>query len=286
MSRIAILTHENDNFYGDTYILKDLSEIWKENGHSIEVVKGTAKTTEADLAFNHVDVTETPDEYLKFAGMFPRVINGAVIDISKRFISSNICRAGEAVDGPVIVKTNLNCGGIPEASLRWRTAPPETIIQEKLTSLRNLKTDWSKVSLMQALDYPVFDSVEAVPLEIWTNPNLVVERFVAERKDDFYCVRIWIFFGDRETNTLAYSNQKVAKSATIVHREPIQDVPDELRERRKELGFDFGKFDYVMIDGKAVLLDANRTPTQRMQSRESTMPGLLELAKGLNGFLE
>jgi len=38
-------------------------------------------------------------------------------------------------------------------------------------------------------------------------------------------------------------------------------VPEELHAMWARLGFDFGKFDYVVRDGQIVLLDANRTPT-------------------------
>jgi hypothetical protein len=37
-------------------------------------------------------------------------------------------------------------------------------------------------------------------------------------------------------------------------------VPDFLRAERERLGFDYGKFDFVIHDGQAVLLDANKTP--------------------------
>lgn len=287
MSRIAILTHEYDDFYGETYFLKEFSEIWKENGHSVEVLNGTAKTTEADLAILHLDMTETPDEYLRFARTsFPRVLNDKIKDVSKRSISSNICHAGEAVEGPVIVKTNLNCGGIPEALRRRRADGMATKIRDKLKNVFSFKSHWSKVSFLHPLEYPVFESAEKVPTEVWTNPNLVVERFLPERKDDFYCLRIWTFFGDRETHLLTFSKHKILKSTTIMHREKLGDVPDELREKRKELGFDFGKFDYVMVDGKAVLFDANRTPTLNAFTKQAAMPGLLELASGIDSFLK
>jgi hypothetical protein len=62
-------------------------------------------------------------------------------------------------------------------------------------------------------------------------------------------------------------------------------VPDELREMRKSLGFDFGKFDYAIVDGRVVLYDANRTPAVGNFSREQFMPRIRLLAEGLNAFL-
>ena len=38
--------------------------------------------------------------------------------------------------------------------------------------------------------------------------------------------------------------------------------PDEsIRKFRRDLGFDYGKFDYVVHEGETVLLDINPTPT-------------------------
>jgi ABC-type uncharacterized transport system ATPase component len=37
------------------------------------------------------------------------------------------------------------------------------------------------------------------------------------------------------------------------------DTHPEILQLRKQLGFDYGKFDYVIHEGKVVLLDANKT---------------------------
>ena len=78
------------------------------------------------------------------------------------------------------------------------------------------------------------------------------------------------------------SRHPVVKVANIYRHEYLHEVPDSLRETRRALGFDFGKFDYVMVDGQAILLDANKTPTIAGTSRT---PNLLRLAKGLSGFV-
>lgn len=49
------------------------------------------------------------------------------------------------------------------------------------------------------------------------------------------------------------------KSNAILASETIA-VPEELRAERHRLGFDYGKFDFVVRDGVAILLDANKTP--------------------------
>ena len=57
------------------------------------------------------------------------------------------------------------------------------------------------------------------------------------------------------------SSRPIVKAANIVRRDYDLPIPDKLRAMREELGFDYGKFDYVVADGEVALLDANRTPT-------------------------
>ena len=50
------------------------------------------------------------------------------------------------------------------------------------------------------------------------------------------------------------------------------------------MGFDFGKFDYGIVDEQVILYDANRTPTLG-GVREQYMPRVRLLADGLKSFL-
>ena len=131
--QIVILTHARQGLGGHAMLERLWREHWQPAGLSVQVQQGLAKPPPADLALLHVDLTVTPPEYLTLADRYPRCLNRAVTDISKRRISQ-------------------------------RRVPPNF------------------------------------------------------------------------------------------------DVPPALRRRRAELGFDFGKFDYVVQDGEPVLLDANRTP--------------------------
>ena len=47
-------------------------------------------------------------------GQSPVVVNLGTCDISKRRTSRQLVAGPEEFDGPVMVKTNLNCGGDPE----------------------------------------------------------------------------------------------------------------------------------------------------------------------------
>ena len=106
---------------------------------------------------------------------------------------------------------------------------------------------------------------------------------MAERQGDLYALRTWIFFGDREYNSVGYATCPVVKAGDIIKRHDTE-VPDDLRAMRRELGFDYGKFDYVMVDGRSVLFDANRTPTMGNRSLADYRDRGRMLAEGLGSY--
>jgi hypothetical protein len=137
----------------------------------------------------------------------------------------------------------------------------------------------------------VFDSLAAVPVGVWRNPNLVVEKFLPERNEDGeYLLRIWVFLGDSEIYYQGVSRDPVVKGANTIRREFLDpaDLPPSLRETRKRLGFDYGKFDFGLVDGEVVLYDVNRTPGFPRTADESPMIGqaIQMLSRGLDSFVD
>jgi hypothetical protein len=90
--------------------------------------------------------------------------------------------------------------------------------------------------------------------------------------------------GSRERCTRVVTPDQVSKAGGILRHGP-SEIPDQLRRERERLGFDFGKFDFVIHDGEPVLLDANRTPgiARRLQSQMEE--GARNLARGLDELL-
>jgi len=274
MGHILILVHQHGSFDKPRYFMREIADVWRQQGHRISVAHGPARrAVAADVAVLHVDLTIVPDDHLEFMRQYPVVINGRVKDISKRVISRNVVSEGDGYDGPVIVKTNRNYGGIMEAQL--------AAAQGKSRG----GGGGGPTFVCEPKDYAVYRSARDVPEATWRHPDLVVEKFLAEQRDGCYCLRTWVFMGNRETNSLSWARQPIVKSDAVIRREPVADVPDELREMRKSLGFDFGKFDYAIVDGRVVLYDANRTPAVGNFSREQFMPRIRLLAEGLNAFL-
>jgi len=258
-------------------MLNGVATQWREGGFEVTVNDDPDKKIDADIAILHVDLTVVPDAYMEFMKRYPLAINARVRDISKRHISSDIVRYADRYKGPVIIKTNLNCGGAAEGILAQETS----LIRKLIRGVRR-RLHWSMRAEINMWHYPIFDSVKQVPLPVWLNPHLVVERFLPEMRDGLYCLRSWRFLGDAEEHELMYSKQPIVKSPVAVRIEKSNEIPDELRRMRSEMGFDFGKFDYGIVDGRVVLYDANRTPV--MLASPKNLPSFKLLATGIESF--
>jgi hypothetical protein len=240
---------------------------WEAMGCTVDVMRGTRQQRRADLMIPHVDLTITPQAYVDLLRAYPNVVNRYVADISKSRISTHLIARNDPYTGPVIVKTDRNYGGVPERLLfppsrfrpsRWAWSARRLIGKVLGTDLRRVA--WRYVESMPPDAYPVFPSVRDVPNGVFENTNLVVERFLPEIADGLYCLRYYYFFGSAGINLLFRSKEKrIVKAETALNVEEVP-MPTELDSMRGKLGFDYGKFDYALRDGRVVLFDVNPTP--------------------------
>lgn len=287
MARILILCHELDSFDSLTYLVRLFVPVWREMGHEVRVHGGVANLPDADLAVLHVDLTRTPQDYLAALQRYPRVINGAVTDISKRLFSKQLVTRHDGYDGPVILKTDQNCSASPEQRHASSPASPAE-------RLRRAYTDWSRrkqYRRMQQLAGPqdiagywVVEQANRLPGFAWRDPYWVVERFLPEQDEHGFYLRQWVFLGAQELSSCSLSRQRVVKAENVIQREFVP-VPETLREWRRKLGFDYGKFDYVMRDGEVILFDVNRTPTASSRASDELGPEIERLAQGIADFV-
>lgn len=273
MAKILVVTHRFDQFRlgsVSVYMLHDILLAMEAKGHAVHVARGIDPAVEADLAIAHVDCSRTPEAYLEYVRSFPRSVNGSVADITKRAVSGAVLDRDSEWDGPVIVKSDLNYRGIPEkrhnAAARKRDVSPP-------------HPDAPVIDR-----YDIFDSPAEVPDACWGDPDRVVERFLAEDDPDGYAMRTWVFMGAKGRCRRHVSRSRIIKSSEIVRSRDVA-VPDELAERRRRMGFDFGKFDFVLHEGRAVLLDANKTPGTTLSLRRSIREGSSTLPSGLERML-
>jgi hypothetical protein len=274
MATLTVVTHEYDVFayrnpegrLGSPYLLFDVLQQLQAMGHRCQVVKG-AKAVSADAALLHVDATIVGEDYLALAANYARTVNFGAADISKRRISRLLLAKGDAWDGPVIVKADLNNQGTMEdihnrMALKAGRPPPHPGVRKTGA-------------------YRVVERLADVEDAVWDDPALVVERFIPEPDPDGgFVIRTWVFMGAKERCTRFVTPTHLSKAGDVL-RYAAMEVPAQLRAERERLGFDFGKFDFVMRGGEPVLLDANRTPGVAAAILPLMKAGAPALAQGL-----
>lgn len=269
MARIVILEHEFQ--LANPFMVVAFAQRWEILGHEVLWHRGTERPPPGDLAILHVNMTAIPDDYRALCDHYPRVINGDVVDISKRVFSTNLVTIDDPWKGPVIVKTNANFGGLPEANA--------------LAAAKKLGRNSNIPSSPVLQHYPIYPSVREVPLQVWQEPKLIVERFTPEVDEQGnFCVRVWTFFGNQQRCSLWGSKDQQVKSSNAIKRDQV-DPPRNLGSWRQRLGFDFGKFDFVIYEGQEVLLDVNRTPSFPKRGSPNAEAAADQLAQGINEFL-
>lgn len=259
---------------GHGYVMSLLADLWRAAGHT--VTSGLIKVLDADIGIVHIDLTTIPTSALPANPHRRPLLNANLLDISKTAISHQLVHPDDGYRGPVIIKTNANSTGSGEriGTSRWTA----TRIRRRLTT----RLPWTMVRTLPRR-YPILDDATHVPTWVWKRSDLVVERFTPERAGNDYVVRTWLFLGDQEYVVKLRSPTPIVKSSTATSHELIDDVPDEIRRHRADLRADYGKFDYVIVDGQAILLDANKTPTA--DHIDGPGPHLARLATGLTHFL-
>jgi len=248
--KIAVLFHERDTQRSARhYVIHGLAEHWRADGHQVDYLCGTRHFRPADLILVHVDLSVVPDHYLEFASRYPIALNGKIRDIRKSAYSKQILHKGDTYDGPVFVKSDLNFAGGPERSFK------PSMSQLLASAIAKMSR---KPKMRKASDYRVYNSLSEVPEYYFSMPDVVIEKFLPEREGDHYVIRNYQFLGDRGTATKVTGSDPMVKSRTEIKSIEIEPDP-EIIAIRHAMNFDYGKFDYVVRDGKVVLFDANKT---------------------------
>ncbi|HEX7705283.1 MAG TPA: hypothetical protein VF701_02395 [Thermoanaerobaculia bacterium] len=281
-----VVVHGPEGSLGDwTYFIRILIPEWESLGWSVTVVEDAQRFVPADLAIAHIDSTQIPEQWLDLLRRYPRVVNGGMTDISKRNISDPSLLEMDGWDGPVIVKTDANCAGRPDRNSR---------VQSLARRFRPL--GWAAKAAFRASDrlfgidprepYPVFTSAREVPARLRRNSSLVLQRFVPERDGELYALRFCTYLGSRGITVRSRSAHPIVKARNIVDASEVEATPEVL-EHVRELGGGYGKVDFVLDQGRPLILDVNPTPTyQGPKPSERVLRVAHELAPAIEEFLD
>ncbi len=228
------------------WAIHELAQVWLEEGLDVKIASGPRGAAPADLLFLHVDLSVVPDEYLALVDRYPVAVNGRIKDIRKSSFSAQLVRSGDGWEGPCIVKSDLNCAGIPEMGYAARGIALEFGPPRYPFPMRGQQ------------DYRLYADASAVPTAFFDDPYLVVERFLPEVEGGLYFTRSCHFLGNACTTVRLGSPGPIVVASS---QKVIQQIepPLEILEYRKKVGLDYGKIDYLVHEGKLVILDVNKT---------------------------
>jgi hypothetical protein len=251
--RIGILKHEVEGTRQfEPYAIDRLAPFWRQDGHEVFDIYGTKAVRQADVLIVHVDLSVVPKEYVEFTRAYPIVVNGSVTDIRKCTFSTQIVHLDDAWNGPVVVKTNANFGGLPE---KVRARPG---LMGRLS--RALSRYYDRGTLSGRTDrYPIFANWREVPRQYFDSSEFIVERFRPEQDaQGLYCVRTHLFLGDKWASLMLKGAYPIVTSSTAKQVLPVEPHP-EIELVRERLGIDYGKLDYAVVNDELILFDVNKT---------------------------
>lgn len=268
MATVVVLQHLLYRNAKPQYMVHAFAALWRERGHRVVEHFGTDSPPAGDVAILHLDLTVVPDEYRALCSRYPRVVNCGIPDASRERYSQLLVNRASPWTGPVIVKTNANYGGRPEAFLQFLAGKAGATVEQPPAMT----------------GYPTFASLAAVPPGVWEKPGLIVEQFIPERHAKGFFLRNWLFLGNREVCYGGHSARPQMKLRDMLDPHPIP-VPEEIRQWRSRLECDFGSFDFARHGDTYVLFDVNRSPGLGPASRERLKGHMRSLSEGLEDFL-
>jgi hypothetical protein len=281
VKRVVVLLHERESRRRlKHYLIHALGREWQRRGLDVVYQYGLGARPEADLLFPHIDLTRIPADYASFINSYPRAVNRGVTEISKRRVSAHLLDEAGNYSGPVIVKTDNNCGGVPERRLAGGLA--RLWIGLYRLRERRMGPDLSNAAML--FQYPIYPNLAAVPRGAFRNSNLVVERFRPETEGSRYFLRHYLFLGDRFRSVRVAGASPYLKRSECVWTDENIPVPGEVIHLRRSLGLDYGKIDYTMPGGQVAILDVNRTVGTPGQD-EVTAAAVKSLADGLWSYV-
>ena len=279
--RIGILHHAGSRLLRRGYLIELMADQWAARGAAVVDIVGIETAVPVDVLLLHVDLSIVPDEYLHFAKSYSSVINLEAVDIRKTSYLDDLVGAEGDWDGPVIVKSDLNHGGLPERLL----TPGKTRLGGRLAGvLRRIRRLLGLPNEIRAkADYAVFPDRASIPARRFHDGS-IIQPFRSERSGSDFVLREYYFFGG-----IAILNKEIGPDPILTSGRQVEcraeSPPPEVRAVRDRLNLDYGKIDYGCPDGVTVVYDANKTLGIRRNPGEVTTMIASALAKGIDGWI-
>lgn len=248
--RVAILHGANTPRGASHYLVVKISEFLTRMGIDVVPLHGTRHFEPADAIFVHVDLSVVPASIARFARRYPLQINASALDIRKSLFVDGLLDGRAPYPAPVIVKSNLNYGGVPEQSNR-------SLPERAARRLQHLLKVAPAPLISAKSDYRIFADLADVPREYF-NADTVVQKLCLEKDAGQNLLREYIFLGDQHFQNIERSSSAIITDGEHIGCLPFTPHPHLLNVRRR-LKLDYGKIDFVMIDGEPFVFDANKT---------------------------
>ena len=258
-----------------------MAEYWTARGAEVVDIIGVETSIPVDVLLLHVDLSIVPEAYLQFARTYPRVINLKAVDIRKTSYLDDLVDASHEGDGPMIVKSDLNHGGVPERLLVSKKHHVRRFIAAVIRRLRRrlgLPTE-----IRSKAEYVIYPDRNSVPLRYFRE-GAVVQPFRPERSGSDFVLREYYFFGEVEILNKEVGSEPILTSGRQVDCR-AGSPPAEVRAIRDRLHLDYGKIDYGCPDGVAVVYDANKSLGIRANPGEVTKTIASALASGIDEWI-
>lgn len=260
--------------------IDDIAERWKAAGHKVTVHRGPHRVPAADVVILHVDRNQVPSSYLQSIERIPVVLNRAVTDVSRHRYTTEVVRPDDSYDGPVIIKTNANSGGIPDTlsprlSIAWKSLQ---------RSCPTWLIPWQRLHCLHPHFYPIYSHKSKVPSGVWNNSRLLIQKFLPEQENGIFYLRYWAFLGRFEWTGRYGADTPIVKRHRRVTSDLPCEIPPSVRDLRYRLGLDYGRIDFVMNRGEPVVFDVNKTLNTGGSASEY-LPKHRHFSNGLEDYL-
>ncbi len=248
--RLAILHSKRAQPGARHHMVMMIADFLTEMGVEIVHLHGTERFEPADAVFVHVDLSVVPEAYLSFAQRYPKQINAQARDIRKRAFADGLLESGDVYPAPVIVKSNLNYGGLPEQNER-------SLLERASQKVRGLLSGSTPTRVLAKEDYKIYPKLADVPAQYFDSDH-IVQKLILEKRGEMNLLREYFFLGD-----CAFENIESSAEVIITEDDHVSCLPfaphPRLLEIRKRLHLDYGKIDYVMTQSGPFVFDVNKT---------------------------